>query len=103
MRGLELDRRNDSPIPLHKPDEREKYAYYRQSSGAQTSRAPVPLESDPRSRRFCALRPTTLILSVAPAGVAVLAVVAAGAGGSQAAKRRHLAYDHTLYVCSGDI
>lgn len=41
MSGLELDGRNDSPIPFQKPDESDKYAYYCQPNDAQTSRTPM--------------------------------------------------------------
>lgn len=86
MNGLELDRRNESPISYQQPDESEKYAYYRQPSGAQTSQIPMAPEPGPPSNRFSGLRPTTFILSAALAVVAMLAVLAAGVGGSLAAK-----------------
>ena len=97
MNGLELDRRNHSAIALSKPEEREVYAYYHQPSGAQTSPTPVASEPGFPSKRFHGLRPTTLVLSVALAVVAVLAVVAAAVGGSLAAKRGH--WYVTISIC----
>ena len=82
MNGLELDRRNDSM-----PDEGDKYVFYPQQIGAQASQTPMPSQPGPSSKRFCGLRLSTVVLSVALAVVTVLAVVAAAVGGSLAAKR----------------
>lgn len=89
MDGLEFDRRNDSPIPLPKPDRTEKYAYNQQPSGGQMPQTPVASDPGPLNKRCCRLRSTTFILSAALAVIAVLAIIAAGVGGSLAAKRVH--------------
>ena len=54
MNGLELDRRDDLPIPYQNSNESEKYAY-RQASGPQTSQ--IPLASEPGPRK-AVLRPS---------------------------------------------
>ena len=89
MNGLELDRRNDLPIAFSKPDEGEKYAFYPQSIGAQTSQIPISSQPKPFSKRFYGLRLSTVILSVTLAVVTVLAIIAAAVGGSLATRRGH--------------
>ena len=97
MSGLELDRRNDSPIAFSKPDEGEKYVFYPQPNGAQTSQIPIPSQSGPFSKRLYGLRLSTVILSAALAVVTVLAVIAAAVGGSLAAKRG--SWYVTMFIC----
>lgn len=89
MDGLEFDRRNESPIPLSRPDESEKYAFNQEPGSARTPQTPVASDLGPPNKRLCGLRSTTFILSAALTVTAVLAVTAAGVGGSLAAKRVH--------------
>lgn len=84
--GLEVDGRNNLPIPYQKHDEDSKY-YNGEEQGTRPPYEADPSEPHSQSRHFCGLRPPTLLLSIALAIFVVLAVVAAGVAGSLAAKR----------------
>ena len=76
MNGLELDRRNDSPVPSLKPDESDGYAYCRRPSVAQEPQILQTLEPGSPSKQSRDPRPTILILGATLAIAAVLAIVA---------------------------
>lgn len=86
--SLEVDRRGDLPIkyPEH---EDVKYAILQPDQQQAVHRAPWQ-PPNPQGRRLCGLRPTTLILTIALVVVTALAVVAAGVGGSLAAKNKYV-------------
>lgn len=84
--GLEVDARNDLPIAYPKHGEDSKF-YIGDEQLHQPPYKTHPSEPNPRGRRFCGLRPITLILSIALTISVVLAGVAAGVAGSLAAKR----------------
>ena len=89
--GLEVDGRNNLPIPYQKDGEYPKY-YNGEEQGDQP-----PYKSDSsvphsQSRHFCGLRPATFVLSITLAIFVVLAGVAAGVAGSLAAKRGHIRF-----------
>ncbi len=84
--GLEVDGRNNLPIPYQKHGEDSKY-YNGEEQGARPPYEPDPSEPHSQSRHFCGLRAPTLLLSIALAIFVVLAGVAAGVAGSLAAKR----------------
>ena len=83
--GLEVDGRNDAPVAYQKHGEGDKYI------NGMPRYDPIQEEQPPQpnlpGKRFCMLRPNTLFLSIALALALLLAVVAAGAAGSLAAKR----------------
>ncbi|KAF6227619.1 hypothetical protein HO173_012148 [Letharia columbiana] len=84
--GLEVDGRNNLPIPCQKHGEDYKY-YNGGEQHDQPSYEPYSTEPLAKSKRLCGLRPPTFFLSIALAVSVVLAVVAAGVAGSLAAKR----------------
>ena len=88
---LEVDGRNNLPVPCQKQS--EGYKYY--NGEEQCDQHPCNrCSSDPRpqSRRVCGLRPVTFFLSIALAAFVVLAAIAAGVAGSFAAKRGDARY-----------
>lgn len=89
--GLEVDGRNNLPIPCQKHGEDYKY-YNGGEQHDQPSYEPYSTEPLAKSKRLCGLRPPTFFLSIALAVSVVLAVVAAGVAGSLAAKRGDTRY-----------
>lgn len=83
---LEVDHRNDLPIPYQKYE--DEYSII-QAGNPQASHAPPIYEKPQQSKLVCGLRPATLILSIALAIMTVLAVLAAGVGGFLAAKNKY--------------
>lgn len=86
--SLEVDRRDDLPM-VHPEHDNYKYRTLQPDKQlvAHGSQAPG-LRT--QGRTWCGLRPTTLVLSIALAIAITLAVVAAGVGGSLAAKNKYV-------------
>ena len=83
--GLEVDGRDNSPVAQQQHGEGDKYIEgIPQYDAIEDEQAP---QQPPRDKRFCMLRPITLLLSIALFLALVLAVVVAGVAGSLAAKR----------------
>lgn len=85
--SLEVDRRGDAPEPYTK---QEDYKYSIQAADQQAYHATSVSGQPQKSRQVCGLRPATLVLSIALAVMTVLAVIAAGVGGSLAAKNKYM-------------
>lgn len=87
--SLEIDRRNDAPIPQeiqddsyrHQAEKQSRHDPYSAAESEPTNLAPAQRQSGKRS--------TILLLGFALAIMTVLATLTAGIGGSQAAKRAH--------------
>ena len=94
--GLEVDGRNNLPVPCQKQGEGYKYYNGEEQCDQHSCNRCF---SDPRtqSRQFCGLRPVTFFLSIALALFVVLAAIAAGAAGSLAAKRGDARYYYLSY------
>ena len=86
MSGLELDGRFESPSTSPVKEEEYKYPYHL-PDGLQVSYPEKPSSCHPR--HVFGFRFTTFILSVALATVTLLTIVAAGVGGSLAARNTH--------------
>lgn len=89
--GLEVDGRNNLPIPYQKHGEGYKY-YNGEEQHDQPPFKQYSPEPHTKSRRFCRLRPATFFLSIALAVFVVLTVIAAGVAGSLAAKKGDTRY-----------
>ena len=86
--SLELDLRDETPVVAQPDNEGYKYSYM---GPAYKHDAPPPQisASEPAQRnlKWCGLRRVTVVLSAALALATILAIIAAGVGGSLAAKR----------------
>ncbi|KAL8707389.1 MAG: hypothetical protein Q9220_007581 [cf. Caloplaca sp. 1 TL-2023] len=88
--SLEVDHREDFPIPHEKPHEAQKEVdtYSDGKPGHRYAEAPVN-DVSPPAPKYVPTRSITLLLAAALAVMTALAVVAAGVGGSIATKRKH--------------
>ena len=98
---LEVDRRDNLPVPCQKQS--EDYKYY--NGEEQCDQHPCNRDSSdprPQSRQVCGLRPVTIFLSIALAVFVVFAAIAAGLAGSFAA-RRYYCLPYNRYEARTDI
>jgi hypothetical protein len=86
--SLEVDRRNYLPTVYPEHDESKSLALHPENR--QVAYESQAFEEKSQGRRWCGLRPATLLLSIALAIATALAVIAAGVGGSLAAKNKYV-------------
>ena len=85
--SLEVDRRNELPIGYQKHD---SYKYAISSVYQEAPHTSLAFEQHQQGRWICGLRPGTLMLSIALNIMIVLAIVAAGVGGSLAVENKNV-------------